>query len=338
MKKSKNTKKQKKNMKLQILIPQYKETEDIIKPLLDSIEIQQNIDLKNDVGVIIVNDGTDVHLSDEFLNRYTYKVEYYLNEHKGVSATRNACLDHATADYVMFCDADDMFYNACGLYIVFREMDGDGFDSLVSAFVEETRDPEKNVIYINRDMDSTFVHGKIHRRQYLIDNKIRWNDALTIHEDSYFNCLCQRLAGELKYSQTPFYLWRWRDASVCRHDPKYILKTYNNMLDSNDALIEQFLKRKRPEDAQFFATNMIYDAYFTMNKDEWIDQENQEYRHATELRFKDYWHKFKYLHDAINPQIKAQIIMGVKNRMYAEGLVLETQTFEQWIKEIEEIN
>ena len=50
--------------KLQILVPQYKETEDIIKPLLDSIEVQQNVDLKNDVGVIIVNDGTDVHLSD----------------------------------------------------------------------------------------------------------------------------------------------------------------------------------------------------------------------------------------------------------------------------------
>ena len=33
--------------KLQILIPQWKETEDIIKPLLDSIELQQNVDLKN---------------------------------------------------------------------------------------------------------------------------------------------------------------------------------------------------------------------------------------------------------------------------------------------------
>ena len=239
----------------------------------------------------------------------------------------------------MFCDADDMFYNACGLWIVFREMDGDGFDSLVSAFVEESRIPEtKEVVYVNHDMDSTFVHGKIHRRQYLIDNDIRWNDSLTIHEDSYFNCLCQRFAKELKYSQTPFYLWRWRDASVCRHDPKYILKTYNNMLDSNDALVEQFLKRNRPEDAQFYSVSMIYDAYFTMNKDEWIDQENQEYRYATEKRFKDYWHKYKYLHDAIDKQIKAQIIMGIKNRMYMEGMVLETQTFEQWIKEIEEIN
>ena len=52
--------------KLQILVPQYKETEDIIKPLLDSIEVQQNIDLANDIGVIIVIDGTDVHLCEEF--------------------------------------------------------------------------------------------------------------------------------------------------------------------------------------------------------------------------------------------------------------------------------
>ena len=55
-------------MKLQILIPQYKEMDDIVKPLLDSIEIQQNVDLKNDVGVIIVNDGTDVYLSDDLLS------------------------------------------------------------------------------------------------------------------------------------------------------------------------------------------------------------------------------------------------------------------------------
>ena len=325
-------------MKLQILIPQYKETEEIIKPLLDSIEIQQNVDLKNDVGVIIVNDGTDIRLSKEFLNKYTYKIDYYLHEHKGVSATRNACLDYATADYVMFCDADDMFYNACGLYIIFREINIGEFDSLVSAFIEESRDPKtKEPVYINHDMDSTFVHGKVHRRQYLLDNNIRWNDDLTIHEDSYFNCLCQRLAKELKYSQTSFYLWKWRNASVCRHDPKYILKTYNNMLDSNEALVEQFIKRARLQDAQFFAVNMIYDAYFTMNKDEWLNQENHEYRHATEYRFKQYWDKYKMLHESIPQDIKTQIIMGIKNRMYGEGMVLESITFNEWIKKIENI-
>ena len=323
-------------MKLQILIPQYGETEEVIKPLLDSIEVQQNVDLKNDIGVVIVNDGSDTHLSHIFFNRYSYPIEYYVNEHKGVSATRNSCLDHATADYVMFCDADDMFYNACGLYIIFREIENGGFDSLVSAFIEESREHGTKIpMYINHDMDTTFVHGKVHRRQFLLDNNIRWNDNLTIHEDSYFNCLCQRLAKNLKYSRTSFYLWRWRDSSVCRHDPKYILKTYNNMLDSNDALIEQFLTRGRQDDAKFYATNMIYDAYFTMNKDEWLNQDNKDYRYATEKRFKDYWMKYKYLHDSIPQDVKAQIIMGIKNRMYAEGMVLETLTFNEWITQVE---
>lgn len=322
-------------MKLQILVPQYKETEDIVKPLLDSIEIQQNVDLKNEVGVIIVNDGTDVRLSDEFLRRYTYPIEYYQNEHKGVSATRNACLDKATAEYVMFCDADDMFYNACGLYILFREMNNGGFDSLVSAFIEESRMPNtKEIVYVNHDMDSTFVHGKVHRRQYLLDKNIRWNDKLTIHEDSYFNCLCQKLAGELKYCQTPFYLWRWRDDSVCRNDFKYILKTYNNMLDSNDALVDELLRRGKNQDAQFYATSMIFDAYFTMNKKEWIDQENKGYRAATERRFKAYYEKFKYLYDALPVESKFQIIAGIKNRMYTEGLLMESITFEDWIRHI----
>ena len=324
-------------MKLQILVPQYKETEDIIKPLLDSIEIQQNVDLKNEVGVIIVNDGTDTHLSREFLDKYTYHIDYILSEHGGVSATRNKCLDHATADYVMFCDADDMFYNACGLYILFREIEIGDFDSLVSAFVEETRHPQtKEVVYINHDMDTTFVHGKIHRRKYLLDNKIRWNDKLTIHEDSYFNCLCQRLAGELKYSQTPFYLWKWRDDSVCRHDPKYILKTYNNMLDSNDSLVDEFLRRNRLSDAQFYSVSMIYDAYFTMNKDEWINQENIEYRRATEKRFKEYYLKHKTLFEGIPNDVKYQIVMSVKNRMFQEGLMLESVTFDDWIKHVVE--
>lgn len=322
-------------MKLQILIPQYQETDEIIKPLLDSIEIQQNVDLKRDVGVVIVNDGTDVCLSDELLNSYTYQIEYHRAEHGGVSATRNKCLDYATADYVMFCDADDMFYNACGLYIVFREIDMGGFDSLVSAFIEESRDPMTGEpVYINHDMDTTFVHGKVHRRQYLLDKGIRWNDALTIHEDSYFNCLCQRLAGELKYSQTSFYLWRWRDASVCRHDPKYILKTYNNMLDSNTALVNEFVKRGRTQDAQYYATAMIYDAYFTMNKREWIDQENKQYRHATEKRFKEYYVTFKSLFDNIPEEAKNQIIVGIKNRMFGEGLMMESITFDDWIKSV----
>lgn len=321
-------------MKLQVLVPQYKETDAIVKPLLDSIAIQQNVDF-NEIGVIICNDGSDVFLSYDFINSYPFEIQYFKEPHRGVSATRNACLDHATADYVMFCDADDMFHNACGLWILFREFES-GFDSLVSLFVEETRNPKtKKPEYINHEMDSTFVHGKVHRREYLVENGIRFNDNLTIHEDSYFNILCQNLSRNVKYCQTPFYLWKWRDESVCRHDPKYILKTYNNMLDSNDALIDEFLSRGMMDKATFFTAFMIFDAYYTMNKPEWIDQENQEYRLNTEKRFAVWYRKHKTSWEAVPITDKMMISNQVRSRSVNEGMRMEAVTISEWLGHIE---
>ena len=333
-------------MIFQILIPQYNETNNIIKPLLDSIALQQQIDFSQ-IGVIICNDGSDIFLTKDFLESYPYNIQYYKEPHRGVSATRNACLDYATADYVMFCDADDMFYNMCGLWILFREMKT-GFDSLVSCFIEETRIPPiidgklnelapKEPNYINHEMDSTFVHGKVHRRQYLLDKKIRFNDNLTIHEDSYFNILAQNLSENIKYCPTPFYLWKWRDSSVCRHDPKYILKTYNNMLDSNDSLIDDFLRREYKDKAEFYCAFMIFDAYYTMNKPEWIDQDNQNYRAATEYRFSEYFIKYKELWDNISDSDKMQISNNVRSRSIQEGMNMEKITIEGWLKHIIDI-
>lgn len=323
-------------MKLQILVPQYKETDEIIKPLLDSIAIQQNIDFK-ELGVIICNDGSDVFLTEDFLKSYPFEIQYHKEKHRGVSGTRNACLDYATADYVMFCDADDMFFNACGLWILFREMDS-GFDSLISVFVEESHMQDTGeVLYINHEMDSTFVHGKVHRRGYLLDKNIRWNENLTIHEDSYFNILCQNLSKDVKYCQTSFYLWRWRDESVCRHDEKYILKTYNNLIDSNDALIDQFLSRGVQDKAAFYTAFMIFDAYYTMNKPEWINQENKEYRDNTELRFAEYYKKHKEMWNAMPDTDKMMVSNGVRSRTVNEGMRMEAVTIWDWLKHIEKI-
>ena len=321
-------------MKLQILVPQYNETDEVIKPLLDSIAIQQNVDF-SEIGVIICNDGSKTRLSEQLLSSYPFNIDYYLEPHRGVSATRNACLDHATADYVMFCDADDMFFNACGLWILFREMTT-GFDSLVSVFVEETRVPGiGEVTYINRQQDSTFVHGKVHRRQYLLDRRIRFNDTLTIHEDSYFNILCQNLSPNVKYCPTAFYLWRWRDDSVCRHDPKYILKTYSNMLDSNDALVDEFLRRGMGDKASFYTAFMIFDAYYTMNKPEWINQENREYRQSTEMRFAQYYAKHEDLWKNLPATDRMTISNAVRSRSVMEGMQMEAVTIDGWLKHIQ---
>lgn len=322
-------------MKLQVLVPQYKETNEVIKPLLDSLAIQQNVDF-NEFGVIICNDGSDVFLTEDFLNSYLFEIQYHKEPHRGVSGTRNACFDYATADYVMFCDADDMFYNACGLWIIFNEIDNNGgFDSLVSLFIEESRDSEtKKPIYVNHEMDSTFVHGKVHRREYLLKQNIRWNENLTIHEDSFFNIQCQNMSENVKYCQTPFYLWKWRDESVCRHDPKYILKTYNNMIDSNDALIDEFLKRGMQDKAMYFTAFMIFDAYYTMNKPEWINQENKEYRDNTEKRFGEYFKKRKDMWNNLSINDKMMISNQIRTRSVMEGMQMEAITIDSWLNHI----
>ena len=324
-------------MKLDILIPMYNEDASVVKPLLDSIAIQQNVDFDS-IGVIICIDGGTTEIPEDFIKNYPFHIEVHHEPHRGVSGTRNACLDYSKADYVMFCDCDDMFFNACGLWMMFREMNGDGFDSMVSVFVEETRHPEtKEPEYINREMDSTFVHGKIHKRQYLIKKGIRWNEKLTIHEDSYFNILCQNLSNNVKYCTTPFYLWKWRDDSVCRHDPKYILKTYNNMLDSNDQLVDEFLRRGIQDKAMFYSVMMIFDAYYTMNKEEWLNQENQEYRNATELRFADYYEKHKDFWNTMPINDKMMISNQIRSRSVMEGMRMEAITIDAWLRHVEEM-
>ena len=319
-------------MKLQILVPHYKESVEVIRPLLDSLAIQQNVDF-DDIGVIICHDGEDI--KDLKIGKsYPFKIEQYRCEHRGVSATRNACLDHSKADYVMFCDIDDMFCNVCGLWIIFREIEK-GFDSFVSVFLEETRDPKtKDPIYINREKDATFVHGKVHRRKYLLENDIRFNDKLTIHEDSYFNILCQSLSQNVKYCQTPFYLWKWRDESVCRHDPKYILKTYNNMLDSNDALVDEFSRRGIKDKAMFYCGMIVFDAYYMMNKPDWVNQENKEYRDNVERRFADYYRKHIDLWNAISDSDKMYISNQIRTRSISEGMQMEKVTIDMWLKNI----
>ena len=110
------------------------------------------------------------------------------------------------------------------------------------------------------------------------------------------------------------------------------------MLDSNDALIEEFIKRDKKDKASFYAAFMIFDAYYTMNKPEWIEQENKEYRDSTELRFADYYKKYKHLWDNLGNGDKMMISNGVRSRSVMEGMGMEIITINEWLKHIENLN
>lgn len=322
-------------MDLQILVPQYGETDEVVKPLLDSIAIQQGIQFDR-IGVVICNDGSSVILSDKLLQQYPFRIDYYREPHRGVSGTRNACLDHATADYVMFCDADDMFFNALGLMMVFTEI-RNRFDCLVSLFIEEARMPDGRTEFINHENDKTFVHGKVFRRKYLTDNNIRFCDRLTIHEDSYFNILAQRCSGNTRYCQTAFYMWKWRDESVCRRDPKYPVRTMINLIDSGDALIREIYHRGMRDTAIELVGSAMFDYYYTLCRPVWHDPHNRKFREATEKRIAAFYRKYHALWDAVPDDARMAVSAEARQVSIRNGMQMEPVTFSEWLDHIESL-
>ena len=107
------------------------------------------------------------------------------------------------------------------------------------------------------------------------------------------------------------------------------------MLDSNDALIDELLRRDKKDKALFFCVSMIFDAYYTMNKPEWINQENKEYRDATEKRFASYFKKHKELWDSAPQPDKMAISNGIRGRSVMEGMGMEKITIDDWLSSLD---
>ena len=322
-------------MKLQLLIPQYKETEDQVRPMLESIAGQQGADLKRDIEVLMGNDGSDTKLSEEFLGSFPFSVRYISFEHSSPAGCRGHLFDMATADYVMFCDADDMFLTNLAFHTIFSFMEK-GFDALVCDFLEEVRDRRNGQYhYISRKRDPSFVHGKVYRRQFLLDNHIVWKADMSRHEDGSYNTLALKLAKRLEYCDAPLYLWKWRDDSLCRSDPLYVLKTYTRMIYSNWDLVREFRNRGMEDEARYQAAVLVYGTYFMLNKPIWLDPMNAKYRNRTETCFREYYKENRGLFLSLDTQVRKQLIAKTKQRVLREGVLLEKFTFDDWIRHIE---
>jgi len=326
-------------MKLQLLVCQYDEPESIIGAFLESVALQVGCDLSNDIGVIICNDGGNTTLSEEYLRKFPYNIEYYLEPHRGLYATRNVCLDRATADFVMFCDADDRFYSVMGIYDILQKIEENtDIDYINSAFVEETVIRETNrVAYVIHDEDCRFVHGKVYRRQFLIENNIRYNGDLKVHGDSFFLVIADRMSQKSGYIKQPFYLWKWRDDSICRKNKDHMLITYNCMVDVVDAIIDEALRRGLKDTAFNQASKLMYGTYYKANSDDWLDPQNKAYVDKIDRRMKAFLDKNIELITTIPDEIEHRIITNSKKASISIGVLIEHFTLAEWVERIKAI-
>ena len=323
--------------RLQFLVPQYKETEEVISFLLDSIEHQVDID-KNDIGVIICSDGGNYILNQEFLDKYSYDIDYIVCEHRGVSATRNSAFLLSDADYVMYCDSDDGFCNTFGIKIIFENIDlcekeKKLFDILsIQFYAEKQADRETPWSLSICNHNNIYIHSRVYRRDFLIENNLYFNEKIWANEDSFFNISTTFYSKNTKILNLPIYVWRGNPQSVT-HDPKYIMKTLHQLIYSNDSVIETMLllNKDKKEIAQS-AFDVICKVYLDMNRPCWYEKENREYMDITIKTLKWYINKRGLLCNCLTDSEKKTILQGARNTIHYGNI--ESITFNDFIKKV----
>lgn len=320
-------------MKLDILMPHYKEPWVLVEPFFDSLKAQRAINFA-DVRVIVVNDGEECTFDEALWGLYPYRIKYCVKQHGGVSAARNYALDQSDADYVMFCDCDDSFANIYGLRFLFDQMEK-GYDAISSIFLVEYPDDDGQLRITYKDNDVTFVHGKAYRRQYLIDKNLRWKPELTIHEDGFFNCLAMMFAETKTKIDTPFYTWKYRTDSVAsKEDETFVLRTYKNVMDARMALTKEAKKRGRYEDARGFVAKTVLDSYYDFNKTVALKPENKELVARAEREFKRFYMKYRSEYRACTVDQIAQVAALARATAFTDGFKLEQRTLSEWLNHI----
>ena len=229
-------------MELQVLVNHYKEDKKTVRRFLKSLAGQAGVRFE----VLICSDGGGLELKREDLTGFPFPVSYAYAGHSGVCHTRNVLFDKSTAEYVMFCDVDDVFTDPDGLRDLLAAARETGADLAASPYYVE-RKTEHGFEYGLMDHDTLRVHGKIFKREYLLRNGIRFPDEMETSGDMMFLWLAFALTDKAVWIDKNFYVWKWNGGSVTRQKPFHSIRTYDRTLKCYTILAEDLKKRNRPD-------------------------------------------------------------------------------------------
>lgn len=317
---------------ISLVVTHYNETWDIVKPLFDSIAVQVDYDLQN-LEVIIVNDGTG---ELTFPNNYDFEIRQLTPDKCGVSACRNLGLDNATGEYIMFCDCDDMFCSMFSLNVYDKAIKENPLYDLIRGSFIEDQFVEGSWKLIRHDMDIVFIHGKLWKREFLLENDIRFKNELVIHEDSYFNIIGTILAqGSTRETQVATYLWKFREDSVCRRESEnFVFKTYKDLMKTRNAICESLEQRLLIDDLHRTVCKTILDSYYDFQKTEALKPENKELMAKAKKSFKKFYMRWKDIYKEVGIQDLANLMNLCRQCALNNGMRIEQQSLHEFITEI----
>ena len=318
---------------LTIVVTHYHEPIDLCRFLFTSLDIQHGIN-KSDFKMMFVNDGEEGAITREEIGDYSYEIEVHTPPHGGLSFVRNYGIEHADTDYIMFCDCDDGFIHNYGLHLMFSAIE-EGFDIFYSAFIEEQ--PQENggwKIY-RRDKNQVFVHGKAYRRQFLLDNNLRFNPLLHFCEDSLFNRIAFLKSEKTKYIETPIYLWAWNENSTVRTGREdIILRKYDQVMLMRTLSCRELKAHGYMEEYQKFICGTIADSYCDFQETLFKKPEKRILRDKAEKEFKKFYQEFSHDFMACDSEMIGKALLQARMNAYDNGYRVEDMTFKDWLKHI----
>lgn len=323
-------------MTLSIIITHYKEPLELVKPLLDSLALQQAVDWK-DIEIILVQDGNEGELNESDLEAYDLPIRTEKIDKGGISKARNRGLKVASGEYIMWCDCDDMFLNVFGLHLIFCAIQ-EKPDVITSAFIEENK-YVKGYMLINRDKDMTFVHGKAFRIGFLAEKGLRFDERLTKHEDGCFVATCLHFSGKTQNISTPFYLWKWNPGSVMRKGGvgTALLDTYPELMESRLCFFEGIKRIDPKADISKQVAKSVMDAYYDFNKPEFADGEPGKVKAAARA-FRKFYTTYRVEYLSNSAKDLGECAFVARQGAYKNGMVMERMTLQQFLTMISKMS
>ena len=200
---------------IDIIIPVYN-AENSLFNCLASISCQTLID-KITVTLIQDGDGKDYSkIIKVFKDKIDIKL-IKLEKNSGPGAAREIGIQNTNNEFIVFCDADDMFFCNLSIEYLYTNIKEKNSNIICAYFLGETNENNK-IEYIEYTNNNVWIFSKIFRRNFILNNDIHFSNT-RYNEDIYFIMQCESFCDENDFLMIEkfVYLWKYNPNSLTRY-------------------------------------------------------------------------------------------------------------------------
>lgn len=285
---------------LSVIIPIYNPKEEYLEECLNSITIPK----LDNIEFILILDGCN-KITKEICYKYKKqdsRIVVYEQENKGEGASRNKGIKLAEGKWITFIDADDWIDNGY-LKTIYEKASKEESDIIIfDCYVEYKNKKVKNIFYTKNgvldkedieeiqlqnigkgeakyfpnDCNISVVWAKLYRKDFILDNNLKFIEGIKRMPDTLFNMYAFEKAKNIKHYNRYGYHYRKNNNSITQNYDKNLEKDINIFLNEVNRYINEFKKEKRFINTYYIAVLtkliQIYEIYINNKKTEELKQ------------------------------------------------------------------